>query len=240
MAAPAAGAARGSAWNAAGTFEERTFGPWLRGRLKELLLAARLAGRLSVELKPGQWLCARGVSGWGASSADIVIARGKARYVYDLHFAVEFEVLGEEEARALALSPAALSDDDVAATADEPKAADAPAPAPAAAPAADAAVASAAEPGAAVVAAAAVAAAPVEKAEKKPAPRVRLTIEAGAENEEGGRDLAVVGGKPKPSDGTLERARAALDVKARAPGAAGVVAAVCEALEAALAEYRAK
>ena len=86
--APAVAApVKGSAWNAAGTFEERSFGPWLRGRLKELLLDARRAGRLSVELKPGQWLCARGISGWGGSSADIVIARGKARYVYDLHFA---------------------------------------------------------------------------------------------------------------------------------------------------------
>ena len=77
---------------------------------------------------------------------------------------------------------------------------------------------------------------PPEK--EKPAPRILLTVEAGQDNEAAGRDLAVVGGRPRPSDGTLARARERLDIKSRSEG--GVVATVCEVLEAAIAEYRAK
>ena len=226
--------AKGSAWNSAGTFEERSFGPWLRGRIKDLLLEARRAGLLMIELKPGQWLCARGISGWGSSSADILIARGKARYVYDLHFSVVFEVLSEEKARVLADSPASLADEEAgsAASVDEPKEEEKEAPAPVAP--AEGGSAATADGGAAVAAVSTPAAAPEKE---KPPARILLSVEAGEENEKA-RDLAVVGGKPKPSEGTLARAREQLDVKARS--VKGVVSAVCEALETAIAEYRAK
>jgi hypothetical protein len=208
-----------SVWNAAGTFEERNYGPWLRGRVKELLAIRRKEGLLSLQLRPDQWLCTRGICGWGSSSADVIIARSKVRYVYDVRFSVVLEVVSADEAAASCVDAASFIDEDGSAVSAADDAAPAPSPPPADVGSAD---------------------------PPKKAPRILLTIEAGADNEPAlpgsesgtgaGRDLMLVPGAPKPSSSTLARAKEAV----LGNRGEGIAAVLCATLEAALSEFRAK
>jgi tetratricopeptide (TPR) repeat protein len=75
-----------SAWNSAGTFEEKDKSEWAKERLKELLLAVTVdAGTISVTK-------VEKVEG----DASIISSRGKIRYVYDLSFEVNFCIVFDD------------------------------------------------------------------------------------------------------------------------------------------------
>ena len=87
-AAATSSAATTSAWNSAGTMEQKHMGDWLFEKLRALLAgvpAATLPG------DGGSLKCTGGVSNVGDSTADILMARGKTKRVYDLHFSVVLE-----------------------------------------------------------------------------------------------------------------------------------------------------
>ncbi len=84
-----------SAWNAAGTFEQRHMGTWFKDRVSAEIkgragaggalepLALDGVGSLAVQPVPVQW---------GDSTADIILARGKTKHVLDVAFAVDVTV----------------------------------------------------------------------------------------------------------------------------------------------------
>ena len=109
-----------SVWNAGGTVEERDATAWARGRLKELL--RERAGELSLPLPGLGRLEVLGIVGWGDSSLDVVISRGKTRYLYDLHVGFTVELVTDAAvaaepalaAPALACAPGDVRDEDSA------------------------------------------------------------------------------------------------------------------------------
>ncbi len=90
-----AGAAAASAWNTAGTLEQKHLGPWVRTRLAQVLSEARRAGQLAAGP-----LVVSDLSGWGDSSADVLIRAGKVRHVYDLSFVISLALVAGEGADA--------------------------------------------------------------------------------------------------------------------------------------------
>lgn len=93
----AAAASTASAWNAAGTLEQRNMSSWFKDRLKQLLREGRNNGSLVIPLPGDQGgvLHASGIAGWGESSADILIKGGKVKYVYDTAFKLGFTYIKE-------------------------------------------------------------------------------------------------------------------------------------------------
>jgi hypothetical protein len=118
-----------SAWNGAATFEERNLTTWARGRLKELLAEGRASGALAVPVPGVGRAIVTGIKGWGASSCDIVISRGKARHIYDIR--VKFIVRIVPEADAAGAAVDVTEDEEAEAKKDDAPGAPAPAPAPA-------------------------------------------------------------------------------------------------------------
>jgi hypothetical protein len=199
-----------SAWNTGGTYEERNLGAWFKDRLKELLREGRRDGSLCAPLPGGQRLAVSGVTGWGSSSADIVISRGKSRYVYDASFKVTFTLLpGGDAASASTTGPAGSGsgDDDVVM---EDHAADE------------------------------VGDDSKEKDKAGKPPRVHLHfVEVSNETEGAPREVRFLAGKPAPSAAQLDAARAALALD-KPDAATGVAAAVRRVVEAVVQEFMAK
>ena len=87
----AASATQTSAWNTAGTMEQRHMASWVKDKLVGLLgglAPVEVAGRGTLRFS-GE------VKGWeeGGSTADILLARGKTKKVYDLHFTVVIDLV---------------------------------------------------------------------------------------------------------------------------------------------------
>jgi hypothetical protein len=114
-----AAAAAPSSWNKSGTtYEQRNHGDTVRARIKELLKERRAAGDLVVGPIPGVGrLVVTGISNWGESSADVIISRGKSKWIYDLSFKVVVQVLPEDAGREDIQED--MSDDTAAAAADK-------------------------------------------------------------------------------------------------------------------------
>lgn len=88
-----------SEWNKSGTtYEARNLGDFVRTRIKELLHEARKRGDLSASLPGIGKLVVTGIAGWGDSSADVIISRGKTKKIYDLAFKVVAQLVPEENA----------------------------------------------------------------------------------------------------------------------------------------------
>lgn len=83
-----------SVWNSGGTVEERDATAWVRGRLKELMRAR--SSELCCALPGVGRLEVVGIEGWGDSSADVLISRGKARFLYDIHCGFTVELVTDE------------------------------------------------------------------------------------------------------------------------------------------------
>ena len=77
-----------SAWNTAGTVEQRHMGIWLRDRIATELLSRSTTTALAPLSLPlaGDLITATAPTDWDDSSADIIIARGKKKWVYDCAF----------------------------------------------------------------------------------------------------------------------------------------------------------
>ncbi|CEG44686.1 hsp90-like protein [Plasmopara halstedii] len=74
----------GSAWNKAGTFEERVVTKWAKDKWKEILTGATYAeSNLKATLKAPD-----NISG----DASICVVRGKKRYLFDFSFKLSFEI----------------------------------------------------------------------------------------------------------------------------------------------------
>ena len=86
-----------SEWNSANTFEERSLGSWTKARLVELVKEGARSGKLVAPLPGVGRLVVTGIDNWGNSSSDIVISRGKTRYIYDMHFSLVATVVPEVE-----------------------------------------------------------------------------------------------------------------------------------------------
>ena len=86
-------ATQSSAWNTAGTMEQRHMGGWVKDRLVALLGEAKgVVGEVSIP-EAGSLRCTTGVEGYGEGcTADILLARGKTKKVYDLKFAIALEL----------------------------------------------------------------------------------------------------------------------------------------------------
>ncbi len=87
----------GSAWNSAGTWEDKDKTKWAKARLKELLLDVKIENgeASSCVVKKVEKL---------EGDASIISARGKVRYVYDFSFEVHFEMVfnkGSDEEKKL-------------------------------------------------------------------------------------------------------------------------------------------
>ena len=89
--------ATASAWNTANTYEARNMTGWVRSRLKEIIAEARGSSDLAIPVPGVGRVEVTGISGWGDSSAEVVISRGKPRYVYDLNFAFIATVTPDSE-----------------------------------------------------------------------------------------------------------------------------------------------
>ncbi len=96
------GASATSAWNSAGTMEQRHMRDWYFERLRGLLGALPPAGALR---------CTGEVAGLGDSTADILMARGKTKHVYDLRFSVVVEHAAEAAKTLLHLTFLDVSND---------------------------------------------------------------------------------------------------------------------------------
>ncbi|TYZ61866.1 hypothetical protein PybrP1_000799, partial [[Pythium] brassicae (nom. inval.)] len=82
--AAAAKASEGSAWNHAGTFEERMFTKWAEAKWAELFTDATFtAGRFAATFKAPEKL---------TGDASICVVRGKKRFLFDFNFTLPFEV----------------------------------------------------------------------------------------------------------------------------------------------------
>jgi activator of HSP90 ATPase len=74
----------GSAWNHAGTFEERNYTKWAHDKLSELLVALKVKeGNLSASIQTPEKI---------TGDASICVVRGKKRYLYDFEFKLPFEI----------------------------------------------------------------------------------------------------------------------------------------------------
>lgn len=76
---------KGSAWNGANTWEERDHTPWAKAKVVEVMSEC---GSISFDDFSVAFLEASGVVG----HANITHVRGKARYLYDLSFDLQFEI----------------------------------------------------------------------------------------------------------------------------------------------------
>lgn len=85
----ATGAAAASAWNQAGTWEEKDTTAWCTSCLKKHLTAAAVPGIYSAKVKE-----VKDCSG----DASVVLTRGKKRYVFDYHLTLKFDVVHVREA----------------------------------------------------------------------------------------------------------------------------------------------
>ena len=113
LASAAPSVSSASAWNAGNTtHEERNVSAWAKARVKELIEEGRASGELEVPLPGVGRVVVTGIKGWGSSSADIVISRGKTRFIYDLHFSFVASVVGEGEA----VSPVGEGDEEAVGT----------------------------------------------------------------------------------------------------------------------------
>ncbi|CAK4086552.1 unnamed protein product [Aphanomyces euteiches] len=77
----------GSAWNHAGTFEERDTTTWCKDRLGELLRNLQVKSN-GFTIKGGEIKDVRGES-------SICVVRGKKRFLFDFDFTIEWEVIGK-------------------------------------------------------------------------------------------------------------------------------------------------
>ncbi|EQC25395.1 hypothetical protein SDRG_16722 [Saprolegnia diclina VS20] len=76
----------GSAWNTAGTFEQRDFTKWAKGRLEELLSSVEvLHSSTTIRTKPVKDL---------KGDASVCVIRGKKRFLFDFEFTLEWETVG--------------------------------------------------------------------------------------------------------------------------------------------------
>lgn len=215
-----------SAWNASGnTVEERDLTPWARSRLKELLRESR--GELVVPLPGVGRLEVSGITGWGASTFDILISRGKTKYIYDLHVGFVAELVTDAAAAADAAAGAGSAEplvasggdlrdeaedgDDASSGGDKKKAADG---------------------GSKKGAAASSAGASASSRKKQPRAIVRFP-DVSIDSEGGDREVRVEWGKPAPADDTHDMIRSALHN-------AGVVTALRRVVEALVAEFKTK
>jgi hypothetical protein len=91
--APAAAKANeGSAWNHAGTFEERMFTKWAEAKWSELFTGATFtAGRFAATFKAPEKV---------TGDASICVVRGKKRFLYDFNFTLPFEVTLDGDSKA--------------------------------------------------------------------------------------------------------------------------------------------
>lgn len=105
--------AKASEWNSGGTIEERDLSPWARGRVKELL--RERAGELVLPLPGVGRLEVTGVTGWGGSTAEILISRGRAKRIYALEhdFGFLVEMVSDSEAATAAASGSSDAGDSV-------------------------------------------------------------------------------------------------------------------------------
>ena len=83
------GTAAASAWNQAGTWEEKDTSAWCTSCLKKHLTAAAVPGIYSAKVKE-----VKDCSG----DASVVLTRGKKRYVFDYDLTLKFDVLHISEA----------------------------------------------------------------------------------------------------------------------------------------------
>ncbi|KAF0694223.1 Aste57867_14882 [Aphanomyces stellatus] len=77
----------GSAWNHAGTFEQRDLTKWSQDRLKELLANLEFASH-SFTIRAGE---VKDMTG----DASICVVRGKKRFLFDFGFKLEWEAVGK-------------------------------------------------------------------------------------------------------------------------------------------------
>ena len=82
------GAAAASAWNQAGTWEEKDTSAWCTSCLKKHLTAAAVSGTYSAKVKE-----IKDCSG----DASVVLTRGRKRYVFDYHLTLKFDVVHVSE-----------------------------------------------------------------------------------------------------------------------------------------------
>ena len=74
----------GSAWNTAGTFEERVVTKWAENKWNEIITGATyVEGSMQAVLKAPEKL---------TGDASICVVRGKKRYLFDFNFKLPFEV----------------------------------------------------------------------------------------------------------------------------------------------------
>lgn len=74
----------GSAWNTAGTFEERVVTKWAEEKWNEVFTGVTyLEGNLQATLKAPEKI---------TGDASICVVRGKKRYLFDFNFKLPFEV----------------------------------------------------------------------------------------------------------------------------------------------------
>jgi len=88
------GGAAGSAWNAAGTWEEKTYSAWATGHLRELLTGASLpvpvggSPRVSPSRDAVRVLQVTSVEG----EASVASSRGKTKYIYDYTIGLDWKL----------------------------------------------------------------------------------------------------------------------------------------------------
>ncbi|OQR82421.1 hsp90-like protein [Achlya hypogyna] len=76
----------GSAWNTAGTFEQRDFSKWAKERLEELFSSLEvLQSSMTIRTKP-----VKDIKG----DASVCVIRGKKRFLFDFEFTIEWEAVG--------------------------------------------------------------------------------------------------------------------------------------------------
>ncbi|RHY98353.1 hypothetical protein DYB37_008130 [Aphanomyces astaci] len=78
----------GSAWNTAGTFEQRDFTTWATDRLKALLGNLEVTAR-SFAIRGGNVKDVKG-------DASVCVVRGKKRFLFDFEFNIEWTVVGKD------------------------------------------------------------------------------------------------------------------------------------------------
>jgi len=101
------GAARGSSWNHAGTWEEKDTTEWCKARLETRLLETKVEASGS----DGDNLCCsvttvKDVTG----DASVAVVSGKKRYIFDLHCKVVFEIKEESTGDVIAKGTLNLPD----------------------------------------------------------------------------------------------------------------------------------
>eukprot|EP00536_Pseudo-nitzschia_multiseries_P002203 jgi/Psemu1/183047/e_gw1.29.196.1 len=105
------GAAKGSSWNHAGTWEEKDTTEWCKNRLEKRLLETKVEAPGS----DGDHLCCsvskvKDVTG----DASVAVVSGKKRYIFDLHCKVVFEI--KEDSTGDVIAEGSLSLPDICST----------------------------------------------------------------------------------------------------------------------------